>query len=418
VHWRKWNNMEALPKIRAELDAVECNDGSGMFLLYDRSGLSRAQLVVSPQVMFVISCLDGGCSELELQEKTEEQTGIRLQVIELDEIISKMDQSLFLDNENFREYYNSLQAEFFNNPLRKMVCAGSAYLEDEVALKNDLQKMIDMAPAAVEEGRATNATRPAPKAVIVPHMDYARAGAAYGQLYSELKKYTPPEAVLIIGTAHQPLKNRFALCDKNFEIPGGVVAAHQEFCAELVERCSGEMDLREEMFAHRFEHSIELQAVWLNHIWGSGVKIIPLLVGMLDDYFAEPENAAHDRTICTLVNSIRDMLPGRKIMMMASADLSHIGPRFGDEREVSEDFLRDTQVADMEYLAAVKNGQATEALCSLASHDDKFHVCGTGCIYIMNSILPQVKGRLLGYYQCVTGQLQQAVTCASVIYEQ
>lgn len=407
--------MGVLLKIRVEIDAVDCEDDS--YLLYDRSGLSKAQLVVSAQVIYVISLLDGSRSELDLQEVIERETGVRAQIGEIEEIINNLAAALFLDDANFRDYYENLQSEFFSSPVRKMVCAGSAYINDKDILSNDLSLMISQAPKAAEEGRITNAARPAPKGVIVPHMDFSRAAQGYGQVYAELKKYSPPEAVLIIGTAHQALKNRFAICNKDFAIPPGTVKVHQEYTQELISRCENEIDLCGDMFAHRFEHSIELQAVWLHHIWQNQVKIIPLLAGSVDDYYSRPDEIAHDRQICALVNAVRDMLAGRKIMVMASVDLAHIGKRFGDSREIDDEFLAQTREADFEYLEYVKAGDGLGAFRNLSGHNDSYHVCGTSSIYLLNSVLAGVSGRMLGYYQCVTEQLKQAVTCASVIYE-
>lgn len=409
--------MDALPKIRDDIDATPFEeDGERFFALYDRAGLSEAQLAVSPGVMFIASRLDGEHSALKIRELFEREVGEDLPEEDFAQIIEDLDASYFLDNQKFAEYYQKIYGDFLNSDTVESSSSGSAYSDDPVVLKRTLDMIIKNAPKPEEEGRATNAPRPAPRGVIAPHMDYGRAAQCYGQVYHELAKFNPPEAVVVIGTAHQPINRRFAICKKNFSVPGGVVECHKDLTQELLDRCKEVADFTEDIFAHRHEHSIELQAVWLKHIW-PGVKIIPILAGSLAEFFADPSAAAKDEEINILVASLKEMMISNRLLIMASADLAHIGERFEDERELDDEFLLETERADRAYLEEVKMGHPLGGLAALAVHNDRYRVCGTGCIFALNSILPQVRGRLLGYHVAHTEELKQAVSCAGVLYE-
>lgn len=412
--------MEHLPQIRAEIDALPFENNGRQFLLYDRSGLSEAQLAVSAAVMLIINKFDGRTSPLTIRELLEEElsgASILPEISEIEEIVIKLDDALFLQNAHFQEYYQQLVAEFTQASVRNMICAGSVYPADPTELTVTLNRIIANTGNDEEEGRATNVRRPAPRGAIAPHMDYSRAAESYGRIYRELSRYHAPEAVVIIGTAHQPIRNRFAFCNKDFAVPGGIVLHHHELTDYLIQICKPTADFSDDFFAHRFEHSIELQAIWLRHIWGDQVRIIPILAGPLGEFIRQPEAIKHDAQLNALTQALHGLVARRRVMLLASADLAHIGPRFGDARRVEPNFLVEAENADRSYLTTVKTGSAQAGLENLRQHHDRYHLCGTGCIYALKAALTDVPGRLLGYQQAVTAELDQAVTCASLIFE-
>lgn len=416
--------MDALPKIRDEIEALPVADDN-RFLLYDRSGLSEAQLVVSPEVMFLASRLDGATPLLNLATLYERETGGRIPLAQMEQVLVTFDEALFLDNSVFAAHYVSVRQDFLASPLRQAVCAGGAYPAEPGELRELLDSILRSAPPDEEEGRATNAPRPAPRGLIAPHMDFQRARATYGQVYRELSRFNPPEAVVILGTAHQPIRGRYALCDKDFAVPGGVVRVHTELTRWLGERLravpASAASYADDLFAHRFEHSVELQAVWLRHIWGDDVRIIPLLAGPLLEFLSQPRVAVYDPQIIQLREALHE-LSLRGVMLLASADLAHIGPRFGDERRIDRRFLEEVSKADRRFLQGVCHGHPEDLLDALAGHNDRYRLCGTGCIYALKSALSgsaggNPSGRLLGYHQAVTPELEQAVTCAGALFE-
>ncbi|MFH0910711.1 MAG: hypothetical protein V1918_04310, partial [Planctomycetota bacterium] len=52
--------MSALPALRADIDAIQAEyEDQPVFVLSDRSGLSKAQLIVSPVVLLILDLCDG-----------------------------------------------------------------------------------------------------------------------------------------------------------------------------------------------------------------------------------------------------------------------------------------------------------------------------------------------------------------------
>jgi len=414
------DELPPLPALRPEIEAVPIRyRGQPIFRLFDRSGLSPAEIGVSPAWMFVIAQLDGATSILDIQDRFARASGGEILPSDaIRQVLSELDRACFLQGEHFEEFLAETKRQFAAADVRAAICAGSAYSDDPDELQKQLQKMIAKAPPP-EEAIPARADRAPPAGVIAPHIDYARGGLAYGQIYRELAAREAPARVVIIGTSHVPLRHRFAVCTKDFAVPGGVMKHDVDAVRFILDASAGVADWREDAFAHRGEHSVELQAVWLRHIWGEKVLIIPVLAGSLASPIDQPAAVAEDRQLLAFIQALRrlaDEMHGRTLFI-ASADLAHIGRRFGDDRDIDNAFLSETEEADRHYLAAVASGDAAAGLASLQRHNDRYHVCGSAAIYTLNSVLANVRGRLLGYHQASTPEMQQAVTFAAMIFE-
>ena len=407
-----------LPKIRAEIEAVPWQrNGQQAYLCYDRSEVSSARLLLSPTAAAIVSYFDGAHSLLEILDACEKELPTRPAVAEVEEILASLEKAAFLDTPRFQDYYAQLRRDFIAEPVRETTSAGSAYSADPATLTASLNEFMRSAPPPEDEDRVTNARRAAPRGVIVPHMDYSRAGSVYGQVYRELANCTRPAAAVVIGTAHYPLKNRYAVCPKDFALPDGIMRCNQELTAELLRLTADCGDFTEDILAHRNEHSVELQLVWLRHVWGEDLPVIPVLAGAIDDLLAAPERAAEEPQLRGFAAALRELTRRERLTIVASADLAHIGRRFGDDGEIDTALQAATENADREYLQAVKLGDAPKALGVLTAHGDAFRLCGTGCIYALNAALPGVRGRLVGYHQAITPELEQAVSCAGLVFE-
>ena len=230
-----------MPALRPEVDAVPTrHKGKPLFLLYDRSGLSPAQLAISPVVMFVASQLDGETSVLEIQDRfAREAGGEILPSAEVEKILAALDEAMFLRSDRFDAYYAQSCREFLENPVRPPYSAGAAYSDKPEELAKHLDEMLRNAPAPEEPAPASaaGARRSAPLGAIIPHIDYARGATGYGQVYRELAAREPPEAIVVMGTAHHPMQNRFAVLDKDFAVPGGTVRNARETTAAILGAC-------------------------------------------------------------------------------------------------------------------------------------------------------------------------------------
>ncbi len=416
------------PCLRDEIDAVPSGQQSDtVFILYDRSGLSPAQLGVSPVVMFIASQLNGKQSLLDIADEYARKTETEpLAPEDIQNVIQQFEEALFLKGDRFDSFFQQQSEDFTKAPIREATSAGSAYSEDMVQLSHELDDMLQAAPPPEEGDRLSEETgsRPCPAGLIAPHIDFARGSMAYAQAYSELSKRTKPKTVIIFGTAHQQMNRCFSICSKDFQTPAGLLHHDAALCKCLTETIAEFGDPAEDLFLHRNEHSIELQVLWLQHIFGNDLKIVPILCNTAHDADGNIPDAdqiisnPEFNSFCSLVRKfLRDR---NDLLLIASADLAHVGPRFGDNREIDTALLEETEQADRDYLASVCKISKDAGLNKLKAHNDAYHICGTGAITTLCSCLSEtsaLSGRLLGYHQAATPEMQQAVSFASIIYD-
>jgi AmmeMemoRadiSam system protein B len=90
---------------------------------------------------------------------------------------------------------------------------------------------------------------------------------------------------------------------------------------------------------------------------------------------------------------------GGRTVVLASADLSHVGPQFGDAHPVTPGQLREVEAADREMLRSVEAGDAEAFFLAVARDGDRRRICGLPPVYAMLRILRGSQGRLLRYAQ-------------------
>lgn len=408
---------EAFPKLRGEVDAAPANrDGETYYILYDRAGITPSRLLVSPMGLLIAGRLDGASSVLDISDNLSREYGGVVACSEVEMIVNALDDALFLDGSRFQDFQAQAARDFRTAQLRQPGSAGSAYPDDQEALAFDLNAMMAAAPAPEEQVVRSDRH---PRGIIVPHIDYMRGAPGYGQAYRLLSGRPAPRTVIVIGTAHVPLAERFAICDKDFATPLGTVAADRDICDRLRRALAPVADIDRDILAHRGEHSVELQAVWLRHIYGEDIRIVPLLAASVCEFLdgdRDPSEAARDPVIAAMADALTELSSEDGVMLMASADLSHVGPRFGDSREVTNQFMAEVEDVDRDYLEAVAVS-AMAGLEVLAGHRDRYHVCGSACIFAMGRALPGARARLLGYHQAATPEMHQAVTYAAMVFD-
>jgi AmmeMemoRadiSam system protein B len=102
------------------------------------------------------------------------------------------------------------------------------------------------------------------------------------------------------------------------------------------------------------------------------------------------------------------------VCVLAGADLSHVGPRFGDACRLEADFMAQVERRDRQLLAHVERNDPAAMLAHLRREQNPTRICSSGCLVVALSALPQAKVELLCYDQAVTPEIQTAVTCAAL----
>ena len=129
--------------------------------------------------------------------------------------------------------------------------------------------------------------------------------------------------------------HHFAATRKAFETPFGPLEVDREVLDAIVRRSPEDLFAAE--LAHRGEHSIEFQAVWLQYLrhraGGGERRIVPLLTSFVHECLARGKSpggaAGRRRGARRRVRDAMATIP-RRYCIVAGADLAHVGPRFGD----------------------------------------------------------------------------------------
>jgi MEMO1 family protein len=93
--------------------------------------------------------------------------------------------------------------------------------------------------------------------------------------------------------------------------PLGDMQIDEEMCAALMKEDAG---LEEDSSAHRFEHAVEVQVPFMQHIGGTSVRFVPITVGTNNFKHLEELGQA-------IAKVIQERAPGA--LIIASSDMNH-----------------------------------------------------------------------------------------------
>jgi len=388
------DDVPEYPRLRP-LVLMPIRDGQRELLLVsDPMGVVAGDPVLSIDALPLLQLLDGTTSLSDLTAALmRESKDIRVgQMIR--DFVAQLDELLLLDSPRFHRAFETLREAYHPLEIRPAALEGRSYPAEPGELKQFLGAHVDEAAKMSPPPAATPAT---PRALLAPHLDPRRAGAAIARAMLELPTDSPVR-VVVFGTGHSLFGDLFALTRKHFETPLGKVLCDTAFVDNVASRL-GDFAYHGEL-AHRDEHSIEFQAVYLRHRFGDRpVTIVPILCGgfhtLLDDGIS-PRESEFER----LIESVREAERESKgtTVYLAGVDFSHVGPRFGDP-PTDERVKQETEAKDRAAITAALAGDADAWFQAIASHDDSTRICGFAPTYAMLRCADVKDGRLLHYMQ-------------------
>jgi hypothetical protein len=174
---------------------------------------------------------------------------------------------------------------------------------------------------------------------IVPHAGWTFSGDLAASVFAAIRQVNGPvDTFILFGAAHRYYSGPAAVYDKgDWETPLGLVRIDEDLAAKIAALDGAAADPQ----AHRNEHSIEVQVPFIQHLFPDA-KIVPVLVPP-DDF-----NPAFGTAVGRLISSATN----KKVVCIASTDLTHYGPRYGFCPEgIGPDSLTWAyQVNDMEFI--------------------------------------------------------------------
>jgi len=265
--------------------------------------------------------------------------------------------------------------------VRPPSCAGSVYPDEPGALRRALDGWLELPRRPRPDPALT-------RLLVAPHIDFPRGARGWAQAYAALS--SDADVFVVLGTAHATPPRLFALTRRDYATPLGVVPTDRA-AVDAIAREVGEDEVLSDEAAHDGEHSVELQLVVLRHVLRRPFTALPILCSSLS-HLREP--ALHT---ARFLSALERALRGRKACFVASADLAHVGPAYGDARPPTPAEAARLEARDRETLAHLAAGDAEGFHRDAVRDDGRRRLCGLAPIYA--AIRASGRGARLLHYE-------------------
>jgi len=363
----------------------------GLFIR-DPYRYSEAMLVIPPVLVECLECFDGKQTELDLRQRLFQLTG-ELDLGEVERsLIETLSTAGFLEDEAFARMQAGRQREFEASPVREPAHAGSAYPADAAEMRGVMSEfMQDAAPTS--DGNLF--------AIAAPHVSPEGGWRSYRAAYSQLRPEHKDRTFVILATSHYGMPETFGLTRKPFRTPLGDAQPDLARIDWLAGR--GGAGIRMEDYCHSFEHTVELQIIFLQHMLGANVKILPVLIGSFAHSIYQggaPEKDDKVRAFLDAMGELRER-EGDNLFFVLGVDMAHMGARYQDRFEAvaGEGRMLEVEARDRARIERINSLDAAGYWDLVQENHDDLKWCGSAPFYTFLKTAPGAKGELLHYEQ-------------------
>lgn len=391
------------------------HEGQQMWYLKDPLQLTDYQLVMPQALAQMLLFCDGMRTPEQIHADFCQHIGQNLPLEIVTESLAQLDEALLLNNGRFQTALQSLKDTFRNQSHRPPAFADLSYPSSPQALANMLNtygKDDDLSTWAPWHGRG----------LISPHIDYQRGGAVYSKVWQRGKTAVlDADLIIIFGTDHNGSAGTFTMTRLPYATPYGVLPTDTAIIDKVAQAIGPENAYAEELH-HKQEHSIELTAVWLHHIYDqAGVKpkpMIPILIGSFHDFVRHGTHPNNDQTLMTAINVLKQETADLKVLAVASVDFAHVGPAFGDNYTMDKNRRDKLRQTDDFLVRSIVQGDAPGFYEQIAAIENSNKVCGFSPIYLMLKFLGATEGVQVAYDHCPADDTDESlVSIAGILLE-
>ena len=381
-------------------------------VLWDPSGLSREKLVLPLNYFFIIQHFDGDHSLQQIGALYLKRFGEFLMPGKVQQLVADLEAKLFLEGDRTEGAKAQARHTYREAAVRPAGFAGKSYEADKGQLKKQIDGFFsskegpDFKPSS-NKGRLI-------KGLVVPTYEPKHAGPIYAWAYKELQESQQPDVLIIIGTAHAGLEGLFAVTDKDFETPLGIVPVDRP----IIERLKALVpEYFSEDLAHLTEHSIEFQLPFVQTNTGAAapLTIVPVLSSFSAMSLSDPSVRA---TVERFLAAMREAVSasGKTACVIAAGELAHLGMRYGDSAPPTDFSFHRSMQYDLEMLKYVEDLKPEEFAGYIQKEKDQRRISGFSPIYCLLRLIEAEKGQVLRYDRSITDQYNSTVTYASMAF--
>jgi AmmeMemoRadiSam system protein B len=386
-----------LPALRRTLELMPSPvaDSPGL-LVRDPFRYAENVLILPPPLVPCLLLFDGRHDESDLRELLCGITG----TAEVDALVGHIRDTLsgggFLDDAVFADLRDRRHSGFAREASRAAVHAGAAYPSDAAELRGLLARYLDEAPrrpAAAGQGELVG--------IAVPHVSPEGGWRSYGAGYAALSPAHRDRTFVVLGTSHHGEPERFGLTAKPFETPLGLTSTDDDLVQRLAD-AAGDASCVED-YCHAVEHSIEFQVVFLQHLYGPDVRVVPILCGPFARATVAGGRPEDDPGVARMFDALRAIAESEqdRLLWVAGVDMAHVGRRYGDRLEArsGEGPLVEVEALDRERCARLCDGDAAAFWAAVQHGGDPLRWCGASPLYTLLQVARPRGGALLHYEQ-------------------
>ncbi len=276
--------------------------------------------------------------------------------------------------------------------VRRPVVAGQFYPSTETELRSSIKECFNhpLGPGRLPP----NTSEEKVFGAVVPHAGYVYSGSVAANSYYALSSLAKPDLVVLLGPNHWGVGSSVSVFGEGvWETPLGDLVVDGEAAREFA---GSSMIADLDNSAHRQDHCIEVQLPFLQCIFGSDFKILPIILALQDQ-----------TTMAEIGNAMAEVAEHRKALILASSDFTHYEPH------------RDAVAKDSELIDTILTLDVSDYYRVL----ERLNVsaCGYGAIAAVMTAVKRLgakKGRLLKYATSgdVTGDKSAVVGYSSIIF--
>jgi AmmeMemoRadiSam system protein B len=365
-------------------------DHPGLFIR-DPYRFSDAMLIIPPGLVECLECFDGEHTELDLRAALVRITG-NLEVGEVEgNLIETLDQAGFLENGTFEAMQGERRREFAEKAVREPSHAGSAYPEEPEALRETMTQWQAGGTRTVDGLFG----------IAAPHVSPVGGWQSYQAAYSVLRPEHKERTFVILATSHYGEPEKFGLTRKAFRTPMGDAANDTRLVNWLAQRAPAAVEMED--FCHSFEHTVELNLIFLQHALGANVRILPILCGPFARSLYQGGKPEDDDKVKAFLDALGEMREreGDNLFWILGVDMAHMGSRYQDRFAAiaNKGEMAEVGTRDEKRIERINACDADGFWKLVQQNHDDLKWCGSSPFYTFLKTAPDARGELLRYEQ-------------------
>jgi AmmeMemoRadiSam system protein B len=389
-----------LARLRPTLDFMPSpmEDKPGL-LIRDPFQFSPATLIIPPALIEFLEFYDGKRSALDLRAELVRVSGdVQTGQIE-EQLTGALSHAGFLEDEHFESLRAAAERAFAETPVRLAAHAGSGYPDERGELTRTLSGYLTGAETPAET--TTGATAERVLAIAAPHVSPFGGIDAYRAAYSALGPADAQRTFVVLGTSHYGHPDRLGLTRKPFETPFGSALTDVALVDKLASQAGGAA--RMEDYCHAIEHSIEFQVVFLQHLFGPNIRILPILCGTFLSLYQGGGWPEETDAAQRIFGALGEMAAreGDRLLWVLGVDMAHMGRRYGDgiRALAGRNEMQAVELRDRARIERMEAGDARGFWDLVRPNGDDLKWCGSSPIYAFLKAVPGARGTLRHYQQ-------------------